>query len=134
MAKLPTDLLFELSVTIAIVAGVLLMAGWVRSKSRPPVEIDLPVSQTPLPAITLSTRLDMVIRGHIQNGYRLVTRTDTTAQMVKLKSLNVPLFALLFLLGIVPLLVYLLVFFIRRSEGVYLEIDAYGALHRTFTN
>lgn len=77
-----------------------------------------------------SAILDAEIQRWVGQGYRLVTRTSTAAQMVKPKSFSVAvaIFGLLFL--VVGLLIYLLAYAAQSDEALYLSVDEHGRIQR----
>lgn len=75
--------------------------------------------------------LDRQVKRYIKRGFRVVSRTDTTAQLVQPKKFSF-LWALLWFLAFgVGLIVYLLYYAGKKEQTVYLEIDEKGHVKRT---
>lgn len=74
--------------------------------------------------------LQREITSYVRQGYRVVSQTDTTAQLVKPKNFSL-LWALLwfFLFGI-GLVVYLVYYWSKRDLAVYLEVDEQGRVKK----
>lgn len=66
--------------------------------------------------------------GRVGKGYRLVTQTDTTAQMVKPKTFSFGFFLLWTLLTGVGLILYPAYYLAKRDEQRYLSVDEAGEL------
>jgi len=67
--------------------------------------------------------LQEYINRGIKDGYYVVSQTSTTAQLKKDKGFSCLLFTILFLLGILPAIIYLLV---RTDKTTYVSVDEYG--------
>jgi hypothetical protein len=88
-----------------------------------------PVSETPLPPPELARLLEAEIVRQQAAGWRLQTRTETTAQLVReVSNTNGCLLILLFCLAIIPGILYAV--FAKRTSSLYLSIDAYGRINR----
>lgn len=74
--------------------------------------------------------LDAEIMRWTVQGYRVTSRTATTAQLVRPKTFDVALAILGLLLLVVGLLIYLLVYAAKADESVYLSIDPDGSMLR----
>ena len=61
----------------------------------------------------------------VKQGYIVVSQTDTTAQLTRKKGFSCLLFAILFILGIIPGIIYLLV---RKDKSIYITVDEYGKI------
>ena len=86
-----------------------------------PTAINKPVSTWG--EVTLEQRrtaLQREVRKYVSRGYRVVSQTDTTAQLVKPKRFSLLWFFIL--LGILYVPFYLF----ARDRQVYLEVDKYG--------
>lgn len=70
--------------------------------------------------------LDTEIRRYVGAGFRVVSQTATTAQLVKPRQFNAAAAILWFLLFAVGLLLYLLYYMGQRDEMVYLTIGPDG--------
>lgn len=73
--------------------------------------------------------LQNAIAGYTVQGYRVVSQTDTTAQLVKPKSLSCLLAVVLFILGVVPLILYLIYYMASKDSQVYLTVDEFGTVN-----
>jgi hypothetical protein len=92
---------------------------------------------SPVDEKTLEQRraiLDWAVSQRIQLGYRLIARSDTTAQLVKPKSFNTGfallcvLMILLFGIGLVLLIIYFIMYSAQKEDSIYLEVDGKGML------
>jgi hypothetical protein len=94
-------------------------------------ETEHPAQSAELPAepITLEERraiLQAAIKDRVRRGYRVMSQTDTTAQVVKAKTFSFG-FALLWLLVFgVGVTVYLLHYAAKRDRQHYLTVDGRG--------
>lgn len=77
---------------------------------------------------TRRAALQNSIAGYLGQGYRVVSQTDTTAQLVKPKSFSCLLAVVLFLLGVVPLIIYLLFYLASKDQQVYITVDEFGVV------
>jgi hypothetical protein len=77
--------------------------------------------------------LDREIQTLAAGGYRVVTQTATTAQLIKPKTFDpvAAVFWLLFL--VVGLLVYLLIYASQSDEAVYLSVTEDGTVNRRYS-
>lgn len=85
-----------------------------------------PVSDTPLSLDERRNLLDQEIIKHTSHGWRLTTRTDTSAQMIKDKQRSGCLVVVLLCLGIIPGLIYLSA--TGAPDSLYLDIDQFGRI------
>jgi len=70
------------------------------------------------------------VQKYIRQGFRVISQTETTAQLVRPKRFSF-LWAFLWLLLLgVGLIVYLLWYWSRRDETVYLQVDEQGRVSR----
>ena len=76
------------------------------------------------------TILDREIKRYVKRDFRVVSRTDTTAQLVKPKKFNFLWAILWFLLFGVGLIVYLLYYAGKKDQTVYLEVNERGRIKR----
>lgn len=74
-------------------------------------------------------RLDQEISGYAKMGWRVVSRTDTTAQLTKDKTASCVVAIILALFLIVPAILYLLLY--KGTESLYLEVDEEGKVTKT---
>jgi hypothetical protein len=70
--------------------------------------------------------LEKDIARHVSHGWRVQSRTETTCQLIKDNKLNGCLIVILFLLFIVPGVIYLANF--KRTASLYIEIDQNGEI------
>ncbi len=73
-------------------------------------DIDQPVSLNP------------VIAYYVSKGYRVISQTETSAQLVKPKKFSLFWGVLLFLVFIVPFVIYLLSYLAKKDQSIYLQI------------
>jgi hypothetical protein len=73
--------------------------------------------------------LETEISKEVRQGWRVISRTDTTAQLSKDVGPNGCVAIVLLLFLIVPGILYLLLF--KGTESLYLEVDEQGAIKRT---
>ncbi len=76
------------------------------------------------------TILQREINNYVRRGYRVVSQTDTTAQLVKPKRFSLLWALFWFLMLFVGLLIYLLYYISKKDNTVYLEVDEYGHIKR----
>ncbi len=74
--------------------------------------------------------LDREVEKYVRKGYRVTSRTPTTAQLVKPKVFSRLWAFLWFLVFGVGLIVYLLWYAAKRDKTVYLTADEQGRVHR----
>ena len=83
--------------------------------------------------VTIEQRREILqkeVTGYVRRGFRVVSQTDTTAQLVKSKSFSF-FWAFIWLLALgVGLIVYLLYYWSKRDEQVYLEVNEDGHVKR----
>ncbi len=75
-----------------------------------------------------ATPLQDEINRYVRRGYRVVSQTEYTAQLVKPKHFSFPLFVLFLLLAVLPAVLYVLYYVGKRDKTVYLTIDAGGTV------
>lgn len=74
--------------------------------------------------------LQKEINKYVSRGFRVVSQTDTTAQLMKPKTFGF-LWALAWLLLFgVGILVYLFYYWAKKDETVYLQVDEEGRVKR----
>ena len=90
------------------------------------------MSQRPsLSIVERKAILDREVAKYVKRGYRVQSRTDTEAQLVRPKKFSF-LWAFLWLLALgVGLIVYLLYYWSKKDDQVYLAVDTYGKVKRT---
>lgn len=78
--------------------------------------------------------LGWAISQRVRIGYRLISRTDTTAQMTRPKSFNTAfavlslILVVLFGIGLILLLIYFVIYLGQKEKSVYFEVDPFGGL------
>ena len=85
-------------------------------------------------ALTIEERrqiLEQEISKYVKQGWRVVSRTDTSAQLTRDKRASCLLALILALFLLVPAILYLLLY--RGTEGIYIEVDEHGNVHATRT-
>ena len=75
--------------------------------------------------------LDSIVARYVRRGYRVVSRTPTTAQLVKPKNFSCLWATLWLLVLVVGLLVYIFYYMSKKDDTIYLEVDAYGTVRTT---
>lgn len=92
------------------------------------------MTQTAPVALSLEERravLDREVARYVKRGFRVESRTDTTAQLVKPKKFSLFWAVVWFLCAVFPFIVYLLWYAAKRDEQVYLQVDERGRVERT---
>ncbi len=113
---------------------------FVKKLTEPPREPYL--SSEPLlsnQALTIDQRraiLDEEVARWVRNGFQLVSRTDTTAQLIKPKKLSCGILLLslvlwLVLIGIFITAIILFAYFLGKPESIYLQVNEQGRIKRT---
>ena len=69
--------------------------------------------------------LEKEVRKYVRQGYRVTSRTDTTAQLVKPKKFSF----FWFCVGVIIL--YLAYYMAKKDKTIYLEVDKVGRIKRT---
>ena len=83
--------------------------------------------------LTLDQRRDILeqaIAKYVKRGYRVTARTDTTAQLLRPKKFSLLWALAWFLLFGIGILVYLIYYWSKRDDTVYLEVDSAGRVKR----
>jgi len=75
--------------------------------------------------------LDREISKYTKQGWRVVSRTDTSAQLVRDKGASCLVALILALFLLVPAVLYLLLY--KGTEGLYIEVDEDGNIRVTRT-
>lgn len=74
--------------------------------------------------------LQREIAGYLKQGYRVVSQTDVTAQLVKPKQFSC-LWAIIWTLVVgIGLLFYLFWYWAAKDQTVYIEVDEHGRVKR----
>jgi hypothetical protein len=87
-------------------------------------------AQQPLPVETRRAILQREVERYVGQGYRVVSQTDTTAQLVRPKHFSCLIATICLLLAVLPFVLYLLIYMGSRDSQVYLSVDDSGRLHR----
>jgi tetratricopeptide (TPR) repeat protein len=93
-------------------------------------QIQQSISTRPLTIQERSAILDRVIRGYQKSGYRLLSRTETTAQLYRPKQFSCCI-AVIMVFLVIGIILYLLYYLTKKDETVYLEVDQYGRVKTT---
>jgi hypothetical protein len=73
-------------------------------------------------------RLQNEIGKYIKKGFRVLSQTDTTAQLVKPKKFSFLWAIFWFLFLFVGLLVYLIYYLSKHDETIYIEVSSSGKI------
>lgn len=77
--------------------------------------------------------LGQEIQSYIKQGYRVVSQTSTTAQLVKPKRLDCGVAVLVLLLSIITLgivfILYLIWYVAQKDQQVYIDVNEYGKVN-----
>ena len=106
-----------------VLRGRNIKASDMAATNTPPVQ-----NTNPQPAEQRREILQQRINQYIRQGYRVVSQTDTTAQLIKPKQFSCLWATLWFLLFGIGILVYLFYYASKRDEQIYLEVDIYGGV------
>jgi hypothetical protein len=82
----------------------------------------------PVPLGERSAILDAEVMKYARRGYEVRSRTQTTAQLVKPKKFSFIWALVWFLLFGIGLIVYLLYYWGKRDQTIYLEVDERGKI------
>ncbi len=74
--------------------------------------------------------LEREIQSYVKKGYRVLSQTDTSAQLLKPKRFSWLLAIILLILMVLPFLVYLLMYIGAKDKTVYITVDAQGKISR----
>jgi len=135
--------LYFLIFSCALIAcGVITaIVGWImshnqnqRAKQQAKKSTSLPTA--PLIEKTMEQRreiLQQYIYAYIQQGYRVVSQTDTTAQMIKPKQFSLLAAIFWLFVFVIGLLIYIFYFMASGDQQMYLEVDLYGQVKTVAT-
>ena len=87
----------------------------------------------PVPLEERSAILDAEVMKYARLGYEVRSRTQTTAQLVKPKKFSFIWALVWFLLFGIGLIVYLLYYWGKRDQTIYLEVDNRGVIQSPYT-
>jgi uncharacterized BrkB/YihY/UPF0761 family membrane protein len=85
----------------------------------------------PLSIQERSNILDDEVRNYVQRGYRVESRTPTTAQLVRPKKFSFLWALLWFLLFGIGILVYVAYYLAKSDQTEYLEVDDAGKVRKS---
>lgn len=74
-------------------------------------------------------RLEQEINKYVAQGWRVISRTDTTAQLQRDKQASCLLALILAIFLIVPAILYMLLY--RGTENLYLQVNEQGQIQAT---
>ena len=80
---------------------------------------------------TRQVALQEVIGEYLRQGYRVLSQTDVTAQLIKPKQFGILWFILWVLTGALWVFYLIYHFAIKQEAKVYIQVDTYGIVHRT---
>lgn len=119
---------------LVLVAGILAVLGGnsiVRrfSPIEAPKEFTEILDQSSSTEISLDARRT-ILQGHINRylaqGFRVVSQTDTTAQLIKPKQFSCVIAALSLLLVGIGFLIYVFWYWASKDQTVYIQVDPFG--------
>lgn len=85
---------------------------------------------TDLPSDQRRAILDREIASYVKKGYRVLSQTESSAQLVRPKRFNLLLAVLLLILMVLPFVIYLLMYLAARDKTVYITVDTQGRVTR----
>lgn len=74
--------------------------------------------------------LDKEIQSYVRKGYRVLSQTDTSAQLVKPKKFNLLIAVILLICMVLPFIIYLLMYMAAKDKTVYITVDPQGRVQR----
>lgn len=74
--------------------------------------------------------LEREVQSYVKKGYRVMSRTDITAQLVKPKHFSFILAIILLIIMVLPFFLYLLWYLAAKDQTVYLSVDDKGKISR----
>jgi hypothetical protein len=98
---------------------------WVPA-AQAPTHLARPVAPSP-PAVANQV-LQAEIARYLRGGYRVVSETSTSVQLVKPKKFGCFVFAVLLLLGLVPGLIYAGYYASKKDHTIYITVGSSGQL------
>jgi tetratricopeptide (TPR) repeat protein len=91
-----------------------------------------PIQQRVLTIEERSAILEQTIRVYQKSGWRLIARTETTAQLYKPKQFSCCLAVILVFL-IIGIILYLIYYLTKKDSAVYIEVNEYGKVKTVFS-
>jgi predicted PurR-regulated permease PerM len=111
---------------LTFIGGALLFAVWgFLSLMQRNKTVITSTNTTPLPHERRVEILQREVYKYINQGYRVVSQTDTTAQLVRPKQFSC-LWFLINALLVIGWVFYLLWYWSKRDEQIYIEVDLMG--------
>lgn len=74
--------------------------------------------------------LEQEIQRYVRSGYRVMSQTETSAQLVKPKKFHLLLAIILLLAMVLPFVIYLLMYMAAKDKTVYITVDSQGRVTR----
>ena len=84
---------------------------------------------TQLQPFTIEQRraiLQQEINKYVKQDYRVVSQTDTTAQLVRPKKFSCLIALLALLIVVIGFIIYLIYYVAKRDDQIYIEVDENG--------
>ncbi len=94
-------------------------------------EVESSVDGVELPLSERSDALSLEINKYARLGYRVVSRVETSAQLIKPKEFNFVAALLWFLLFGIGILIYLFYYLSKNDDAVYLTVSKNGKVTMT---
>jgi hypothetical protein len=66
------------------------------------------------------------IKSYVKNGFRVISQTETTAQLLKPKNFSLLWAVFWFLIFVFGLIIYLFYYLAKRDDQIYIEVTATG--------
>ena len=79
-------------------------------------------------------KIQKIIAYYAQHGYKVTSQTDTSAQLTKEKSFSCLLAVLLFLLGVLPVIIYLIYYLSTNEAHLLITLNPDGSTSFAFNN
>jgi hypothetical protein len=123
-------ILVAASVTLFLAGALFLIVGVYAVVINDTKTYIPPVESKPISDEARRKILQQEINRYVLSGYRVVSQTDTTAQLVRPKQFS----CLWFLINaflIIGWIFYLLWYWSQQDEQIYIEVDRFGGIHTT---
>jgi hypothetical protein len=79
-----------------------------------------------VPLGTRRAALQGQIAHYMKSGYRVMSQTDTTAQLVRPKKFSLLIFVILLICAVFPAIVYIAYYVSKKDKTVYVAVDEWG--------
>lgn len=92
-----------------------------------------PANTQPPQTLPSEMRREILMREitfYVRRGYRVMSQTDTSAQLVKPREFSCLIATIALLLAFFPFVVYILYYMSQRDQVVFIEVDPYGHIVR----